>query len=179
MFRQKKFWTRGKRKRKDKFRSYFSFDQPSEQVWNALAENPLANVRPHPGPLPRGEGERYHGAGNFSIFIAVTDSVAFTNQTHDNPAYHITQSAANDSPSPGGEGRLSSIAAGRRMEGEGGCHSCIHDFATVTDRRYKPAPRSAGSSLRNHPSGWNHVGGNSVGAVSNRSIQTGNCDLHH
>jgi hypothetical protein len=63
------------------------------------------DTRPHPGPLPRGEGEHYHGAGNFSISIAVTDSVSFTNKTHDNPAYHTAQNAANDSPSPGGEGR--------------------------------------------------------------------------
>ncbi len=41
------------------------------------------DVRPHPGPLPRGEGEHEHGAGNFSISIAVTDSVPFTNKTHD------------------------------------------------------------------------------------------------
>jgi hypothetical protein len=39
-------------------------------------------------PLPRGEGEPYYDAGNFSISIAVTDSVSFTNQTHDN--LHIT-----------------------------------------------------------------------------------------
>jgi hypothetical protein len=60
---------------------------------------------PHPDPLPRGEGEHHHDAVNFLIFIAVTDSVSFTNQTHDNPAYHTTQNAANNSPSPGGEGR--------------------------------------------------------------------------
>jgi len=46
-------------------------------------------ARPHPGPLPWGEGGHYHGAGNFSVSIAVTDSVSFTNKTHDNPAYYL------------------------------------------------------------------------------------------
>ena len=41
---------------------------------------------------------------NFSILVAVTDSVSFTNRTHNNLSYHIAQNAANDSPSPGGEG---------------------------------------------------------------------------
>src|SRR5208282_4145922 len=59
------------------------------------------DARPHPGPLPRGEGEYYHGAGNFSISMAVTDSVSFTNQTNDTPANHTAQTSANDFPSPG------------------------------------------------------------------------------
>ncbi len=33
---------------------------------------------------PRGEGERYHDAENFSISIAVTDPVSFANQTREN-----------------------------------------------------------------------------------------------
>ena len=40
---------------------------------------------------------------NFSILVAVTDSVSFTNRTHNNLSYYIAQNAANDSPSPGGE----------------------------------------------------------------------------
>ena len=67
------------------------------------------DTRPHHGPLPRGEGEHYHGAGNFLISIAITDSVSFTNQTHDNPVYHTAQNAANDSPSPWGAGVRASV----------------------------------------------------------------------
>jgi hypothetical protein len=33
-------------------------------------------ARPHPGPLPRGEGEHIASLDNFSIFMAVTDSVS-------------------------------------------------------------------------------------------------------
>jgi len=61
-----------------------------------------------------GTGERVSSVttpDNFSILVTVTDSVSFTNKTHDNPSYHFAQNAANDSPSPGGEGR-----------GEGGRH---------------------------------------------------------
>ena len=58
-----------------------------------------------PAFSPGGEGEHCQGAENFLISIAITDSVSFTNQTHDNPAYHTAQNAADDSPSPGGEGR--------------------------------------------------------------------------
>jgi hypothetical protein len=47
----------------------------------------------------------------FSILVAVTDSVSFTNRTYDNPSYYIAQDTANDFPSLGGEGR-----------GEGGRH---------------------------------------------------------
>jgi len=35
------------------------------------------HARPHPGPLPRGEGEHPTSLDNFSILIAVTDSVSF------------------------------------------------------------------------------------------------------
>jgi hypothetical protein len=33
-------------------------------------------ARPHPGPLPRGEGEHIASLEKFSIFMAVTDSVS-------------------------------------------------------------------------------------------------------
>ncbi len=33
------------------------------------------DVRPHPGPLPRGEGEHIASLDNFSILMAATDSV--------------------------------------------------------------------------------------------------------
>ena len=35
------------------------------------------HARPHPGPLPRGEGERPTSLDNFSIIMAVTDSGSF------------------------------------------------------------------------------------------------------
>ena len=75
---------------------------------------------------------------NFSILVAVTDSVSFTNRTHNNLSYHIAQNAANDSPSPGGEApvllgkhstfniqlstlnRLSSSQPVRQERGQGG-----------------------------------------------------------
>ncbi len=59
-------------------------------------------------------GERvsmFMSLDHFSILVAVADSVPFTNRTHDKPSYHMAENAANDSPSPGGEGR-----------GEGGRH---------------------------------------------------------
>ena len=35
------------------------------------------HARPHPGPLPRGEGERLTSLDNFSILVAATDFVSF------------------------------------------------------------------------------------------------------
>jgi len=35
------------------------------------------HARPHPDPLPRGEGEHFTSLDNFSIFMAATDSVLF------------------------------------------------------------------------------------------------------
>jgi hypothetical protein len=35
------------------------------------------HARPHPGPLPRGEGEYFTSLDNFSILMAVADSVSF------------------------------------------------------------------------------------------------------
>ena len=63
------------------------------------------DVHPHPGPLPQERVSIVTSPDDFSILVAVTDSVSFTNKTHDNPSYHIAQNAANGSPSPGGEGR--------------------------------------------------------------------------
>jgi hypothetical protein len=41
---------------------------------------------------------------NFSIFVAVTDSVSFTYKTHANTSYYIAQNAANDFPLSWGRG---------------------------------------------------------------------------
>jgi hypothetical protein len=35
------------------------------------------HARPHPSPLPRGEGERFTSLDNFSILVAIADSVSF------------------------------------------------------------------------------------------------------
>ena len=80
------------------------------------------HARPHPGPLPQGEGEIFTSLDNFSIFIAVTDSVSFAVKCMTTQVYRMAQNAANNSPSPGGEGR-----------GEGGC---ITDFVAVPEESY-------------------------------------------
>jgi hypothetical protein len=46
----------------------------------------------------------------------------FANERPANPVTQIFKGAANDSPSPGGEGR-----------GEGGCHSYIYNVVTVSE----------------------------------------------
>jgi ORF6N domain len=71
------------------------------------------HVRPHPGPrteipIPnrdRGEGERHHVAGQFLDLRCRHRFCVICRETHDNSAYRMAQNAANDSPSPGGEGR--------------------------------------------------------------------------
>ena len=55
---------------------------------------------------------------NFSILIAVTDSVSIGCETHDNPAHRMAQNAANDSPS----GPDSESGCQSKGRGEGGCH---------------------------------------------------------
>ena len=69
-------------------------------------------ARPHPGPLPRGEGAHRHGAGLFLDSHRSHRSGVIGRETYDNTAHCMAQNAANNSPSPGGEGR-----------GEGGCRS--------------------------------------------------------
>src|SRR5208282_4000128 len=79
-------------------------------------------ARPHPGPrteIPtpnrdRGGGARRHVAGPFLNPHGRHRFGAIGCETHNNPAHRPAQNAANDSPSPRGEGR-----------GEGGCHPCI------------------------------------------------------
>ena len=69
-------------------------------------------ARPHPGPLPRGEGEHRHGVGQFLNPHRSHRPRVIGRETHDNTAQCMVQNAANNSPSPGGEGW-----------GEGGRHS--------------------------------------------------------
>jgi len=64
------------------------------------------------GPLPKGEGEHRHGAGKFLNPRCNHRFGVIGGETDDNRACRMAQSAADDSPSPGGEGR-----------GEGGCQS--------------------------------------------------------
>ena len=81
-------------------------------------------ARPHPGPrteipIPnrdRGEGAHRYVAGPFLNRHCCHRFGVIGCGTHDNPAHRLAQNAANDSSSPGGEGR-----------GEGGCHPCIPD----------------------------------------------------
>src|SRR5208283_5129173 len=58
-----------------------------------------------PGPLPRGEGERHHAAGQFLDSCCSHRFLIICGETYDNPAYCAAQTTANNSPSPGGEGR--------------------------------------------------------------------------
>ncbi len=62
-------------------------------------------ARPHPGPLPRGEGVRRRGAGKFLGFHCRHRFQVIGGGMCDNSAHDIAQNPANDSPSPGGEGR--------------------------------------------------------------------------
>ncbi len=62
-------------------------------------------ARPHPGPLPRGEGAHLHGAGQFLDPHCSHRFGVISRETHDNPAHCMAKNAANNSPSPGGEGR--------------------------------------------------------------------------
>ena len=66
---------------------------------------------PSPRPSPPGEGEDNVAVlGNFLIFIAVTDFVSSAWEFAITRHIALLNISANDSPSPGGEGR-----------GEGGC----------------------------------------------------------
>src|SRR5208282_1250889 len=76
----------------------------------------------HPGPLPRGEGARRHVAGPFLNPHCDYRFGVIGCETHDNPAHRMAQNAANDSPSPGGEGR-----------GGHGCHPCILGVMAVPE----------------------------------------------
>ena len=77
------------------------------------ATSSLFNARPHPGPLPRGEG--------------ATFAVAFVNPRLDWRTVHsINGERALAIPSPGGEG-----------QGEGGC------FTIQSERAYVGRHRSA------------------------------------
>jgi len=57
----------------------------------------------------------------------------FADEHPANPVISIFKGAANDSPSPGGEGRPSSVAILRRVEGEGGCPPCLPDVVAATE----------------------------------------------
>ena len=57
-----------------------------------------------PALSPGERGAFVTSLDNFSIFVAVTDSVSFTNKTHANTSYYIAQNAANDFPLSLGRG---------------------------------------------------------------------------
>jgi hypothetical protein len=59
------------------------------------------HARPHPGERE----SAITSPNNFSILVAITDSVLFAVRHRITQAYRMVQNAANDSPSPGGEGR--------------------------------------------------------------------------
>jgi hypothetical protein len=63
------------------------------------------HARPHPDPLPGKRESAITSPNNFSILVAITDSVLFAVRHRITQAYRMVQNAANDSPSPGGEGR--------------------------------------------------------------------------
>ena len=66
-----------------------------------LALSPAPKGRGPTGLYALSPGERgslVTSLDNFSIFVAVTDSVSFTNKTHANTSYYIAQNAANDFP---------------------------------------------------------------------------------
>ena len=64
-----------------------------------FAKETVVNDRPHPGPLPRGEG-------------AANVQFAFRRKSFGQSSHTLFRGTAYDSPSPGGEGR-----------GEGGCNN--------------------------------------------------------
>src|SRR5579884_1210128 len=63
-------------------------------------------ARPHPNPLPRGEGARFHIAEEFGIVVSIIASFNFI-QSERKPVRKLVRLRAeqNGSPSPWGEGK--------------------------------------------------------------------------
>jgi hypothetical protein len=63
------------------------------------------HARPHPSPLPGERESAHHVAGQFLDPRLRHRFCVIYRETHDNSDYRTAQNAANNSPSPGGEGR--------------------------------------------------------------------------